>query len=136
MRDEPTLTRRAFLAIASIAGGTNAHAQTGLIGDAVTLLFSITVKPDRLDEFATIAQRLTVTTRAEDAGCIAYVFLQQEDNPREYVLYEQWRDRGALDAHLARLRKVFGPSSSGRGLPSALLDFFETTRTVRYRPVG
>ena len=41
-------------------------------------------------------QRLTNSTRAEDEGVITYVFLQQQKSPREYVLYEQWRDSAAL----------------------------------------
>ena len=137
MIDNRSVSRRHFLVLAGVARGTPLRAQTpGVPAGIVTLLFSMTVKLDRMQEFATVAQNLITTTRAEDAGCLAYVILQQEDNPREYVLYEQWRDRAALDAHLARLRKIFGPSASGRGLPSALLDFFETTRTMRYRVAG
>ncbi len=137
MADKRPVCRREFLALATIMNGAFVHARTPIEStEAVTLLFFATVKDDRAQEFARVAERLTKTSRAEDEGCIAYVFLQQQDDPREYVLYEQWRDRAALDGHLARLRQIFGPSSSGRGLPSALLAFFESTRTVRYRPVG
>jgi hypothetical protein len=80
-------------------------------------------------------RRLTESTRAEDDGVITYVFLQQQNNPREYVLYEQWRDSAALNAHLARLRKVFGPPREGGSIPAAILDLFETSRAVRYRVV-
>jgi hypothetical protein len=66
---------------------------------------------------------------------IAYVFLQQQNSPREYVLYEQWRDSVALNAHLGRLRKVFGPPREGGSIPAAILDLFETSRAVRYQVV-
>lgn len=134
MRDNQSISRRLFLTLAAATTGTAVQAQTPATSTGpVTLLFSMTVKPERMEEFATVVQNLTTTTLTQDAGCIAYVFLQQEDNLREYVLYEQWRDRAALGAHLARLQKIFGPSPSGRGLPPGLLNFFETTRTVRYR---
>jgi len=45
---------------------------------------------------------------AEDEGCVAYVFYRRTDNPSEAMLYEQWRDAEALNAHVARLQRVFG----------------------------
>jgi quinol monooxygenase YgiN len=101
----------------------------------VTIMFSITVKEGKEQEAAEIFQRLTKSTHTEDEGVITYVFLQQQSNPREFVLYEQWRDSAALNAHLARLRKVFGPAREGGSIPVAILDLFETSRTVRYRVV-
>jgi quinol monooxygenase YgiN len=100
-----------------------------------TIIFSITVKEGNEQEAAEVFQRLTKSTHAEDEGVITYVFLQQQNNPREYVLYEQWRDSAALNAHLTRLRKVFGPAREGGSIPAAILDLFETSRAVRYRVV-
>ncbi len=67
---------------------------------------------------------------------MTYVFLQQQSNPREYVLYEQCHDTAALNAHLAHLRKVYGPAREGGSIPAAILDLFDTSRAVRYRVVG
>lgn len=101
----------------------------------VTILFSITAKEGKEQEAADMMRRLTESTRAEDDGVITYVFLQQQNSPREYVLFEQWRDSAALNAHLARLRRVFGPPRDGGSIPAAILDLFETSRAVRYRVV-
>lgn len=135
-----TVSRRAFLSVAAISNTSLALAQTNAPADSadgmLTFLFSMTVKAGREQEFADVTKRLTTTTRAEDKGCLTYVFLQQRNSPRDYVLYEQWRDQAALDAHLARLQTIFGPAAPGRGLPIALLDFFETTRIIRYQPVA
>jgi quinol monooxygenase YgiN len=76
----------------------------------VTIMFSITVEEGKEQEATEMFGRLKTSTRAEDEGVITYVFLQQQNSPREYVLYEQWRDSTTLNAHLARLRKVFGPA--------------------------
>jgi quinol monooxygenase YgiN len=90
----------------------------------ITGLFYMTLKPERVEAFRDIVTQLVITTHAEDAGCLAYVFHQQRDEPREFVLYEQWRDQAALDAHLARLDRMIGLAS--------LFDFFEQTRSVLY----
>jgi quinol monooxygenase YgiN len=88
-----------------------------------------------LDDFAVrepvdlhLARQEAAATRAEDAGCLTYTFLQQSDAPCEFVLYEQWRDQAALDAHLARLDRSIGLR--------ALFDFFEKTQSLRYEVVA
>jgi antibiotic biosynthesis monooxygenase len=62
--------------------------------------------------------RLARPTRAEDEGCVAYVFYRRTDNPSEAVLYEQWRDVEALNAHIARLQRVFGPQDEQETYPA------------------
>jgi len=44
---------------------------------------------------------------ANDEGTVA--FYRQRDEPRHLVLFEQWRDADALNVHIARLQRVFGP---------------------------
>lgn len=94
--------------------------------EEITILFFMTAKAGREDEMRELAPSLTESTRAEDEGCINYVFHQRVDNPREFVLYERWRDRAALDAHLARLQAV-------SGLPAS--DGLEKTETIFLRVV-
>jgi quinol monooxygenase YgiN len=90
----------------------------------ITLLFYMTVKPGREDEFTGIARAMMASTHAEDEGCINYSIHRQSDNPREFVLYEQWRDQAAVTAHLNRLL-----AANGR---DRFMAFFESTRAVRY----
>ena len=90
----------------------------------ITVLFYMTVKPGQVDAFRIVVTQLVTTTHADDDGCITYTFHQQRDNPHEFVLYEQWRDQAALDAHLARLDRDFGLAG--------LSDFFTQTRGVLY----
>jgi quinol monooxygenase YgiN len=110
----------------------------------ITVRFSMTVRPDAEAQSRTVASDLTRTSRAEDDGCIAYTFLQQADSPLQYVLFEQWRDQDALNAHVARLRDVMGPADTDealpathfrRRLPKAFLDLFEHADVKRYEPV-
>ncbi len=107
----------------------------------LTILFHMIVKAGREEEFLKMARDAMAITRAEDRGCISYVIYRQSDDPRRYVLYEQWTDADALNAHVARLQRIFGPPDDRepyppahhrRRLPKAFLDFFEKTDAVRY----
>jgi quinol monooxygenase YgiN len=97
----------------------------------ITVLFSVTIKDGKEQDFHELALRLTKVSR-EDDGCLIYVFHRRSDNPREYVLYEQWRDRGAHKAHLAHLESLLGAPSPGGGLPDALLKLCEHAQSVFY----
>ena len=94
----------------------------------MTLLFYMTVKAGQVDAFQALIPQLVTTTHAEDDGCITYVFHQQRDNPHEFVLYEQWRDHAAGEAHFARLDRMIGLTR--------LFDFFAETRVVEYDVVA
>ena len=101
-----------------------------------TIVIFMTVKVGREEESRKLAPSLTESTRAEDEGCINYVFHQRVDSPREFVLYERWRDGGALQAHLARLQDVYGPPPSGQqGLPATLLEPFEKFEAIALRVI-
>jgi quinol monooxygenase YgiN len=110
----------------------------------LTILFHMTVKPEREAECAKVINEATSSTRAEDEGCITYTFYRQSDEPRHLVLFEQWRDADALSAHIARLQRVFGPPDEQEPypathhrsrLPKAFLALFEKTEAARYEPI-
>ena len=107
----------------------------------ITIMFHMTVKAGREGECAAIAKDMMATTRVQDRGCINYTIYRRADNPRELMLYEQWQDIEALNAHVARLRQVFGPPDDQepypethhrRRLPKAFLALFKKTDAVRY----
>jgi len=102
----------------------------------ITVLLFMTAKAGREDECRELAASLTESTRAEDEGCINYVFHQRVDNPREFVLYERWRDGAAIGAHLARLQAVYGPPApDGGALAAALTEPFEKMENIALRVV-
>src|SRR5688572_23628079 len=98
----------------------------------ITVLFHMSVKPDRDSEWRELVSQLTRSTRNEDAGCLNYTFHRQVDSPYDYVLYEQWTDQDALSAHLARLIRELGPPPPGGRLPAAFVDYFDRTQVLRY----
>lgn len=101
----------------------------------ITMVVHITVKAGREDEYREVAARIAKATNEEDEGCITFHYLQQVDNPREFVVYEQWRDQPSIDAHSARLQWMFGGPVPGKRLPPALGDFFEKTAGARYEVI-
>jgi quinol monooxygenase YgiN len=99
--------------------------------DTLTILYSMTAKEGKEQELANVIAQLLRQGKADD-GNLAYTFLQQKSNPREYVLFEQWRDTDALRKHIARLQAVFGPPRPGGNIPAAILDLCEKTQGVNY----
>ena len=103
----------------------------------ITIFFYVTVKPGKEHEFHDLVIRLTNISRSEDAGCLSYVFHQQQGvYPSRYVLYEQWSDQQALDAHVAHLQTLLGPPLPGGRLPAAFLHLCDNTQVVRYDVVA
>jgi quinol monooxygenase YgiN len=99
----------------------------------LTALFHMTARPGEEEAHRELLVRLAAGTRAHDAGCLASTFLRQRDAPGAFVLYEQWRDRAALDAHLARLQAEYGPPPPGPSrVPAAVLAHLSEWRAVVY----
>jgi quinol monooxygenase YgiN len=111
----------------------------------ITILFHMTAKAGREDECARVAKEVTASTRAEDEGCISYTFYRRSDNPRELILFEQWRDAQSITAHIERLTRVYGPPDDNEPYPpthhrrrvsKAFLDLFEKTDAARYDEIA
>ena len=102
----------------------------------ITILFHLTVKDGKEQELHDLAVRLTEVTRVEDNGYLTFVYHQRRGVPKEYVLYEQWRDQQALDAHITHLQTLLGPPAPGGRLPAAFLDLCENTQAVFYDVVA
>ena len=60
----------------------------------------MTFRPEDREEIATTLRELAVASRTE-AGCITYIPHRLESDPDTIVIYEQYRDMAALDAHRA-----------------------------------
>ena len=101
----------------------------------ITILFSARAKADKVDAFREFAEKATPLSHAED-GCLGYVFHQQKDDPRNFVLREQWRDKGALGEHVKNLVAVFGPPHPGQQLPASFIDLCESFDVKFYDGIG
>lgn len=61
---------------------------------------TFTVEAEHRDRMLSEVRPMVEATRAE-AGCQAYVFSPDVDDPELVHLYELWDDQAALDAHFA-----------------------------------
>jgi quinol monooxygenase YgiN len=64
------------------------------------LVVRVTIKAGHEEEVLDSFHKLTEATRREP-GCINYVVQRSKENPRRYLIYEQYKDQAALDAHRA-----------------------------------
>lgn len=56
------------------------------------------VKPGTEIDVAALFAPLTVASRQEP-GCLMYIAHQHRDDPTRFLVYEQYKDDAALDAH-------------------------------------
>jgi quinol monooxygenase YgiN len=56
------------------------------------------VKPGHEQQVADFFKPLTEASRQEP-GCLFYAAHQHRDDPRKFLVYEQYKDDAALDAH-------------------------------------
>ncbi|PYS35112.1 MAG: antibiotic biosynthesis monooxygenase [Acidobacteria bacterium] len=62
------------------------------------LVVRVTITAGHEQEVAESFRQLQEETRREP-GCIAYVVQRSRENPRVYMIYEQYKDQAALEAH-------------------------------------
>ncbi len=85
----------------------------------VTIIGTVTARPETRDELAALLATQVAPTRSEP-GCINYDFHVDAADPCCFVFYENWRTQADLDAHLAmpHLAPLF--SQLGRLLAKAV----------------
>jgi quinol monooxygenase YgiN len=66
----------------------------------VVLVVSWMAKPGRDGDVAQIFAKLTDESRKE-SGCVMYVVHRHRTEPRRFLVYEQYKDDAALEAHRA-----------------------------------
>lgn len=66
----------------------------------VVLVARYRARPGRGDAVAE-AMREMIPRSREEPGCLAYLVQRSQSEPDEFVLYEQYVDEAAIDAHRA-----------------------------------
>jgi quinol monooxygenase YgiN len=64
----------------------------------ISFTVRMTFRPEDREEIAIILRELATASRQEP-GCVSYVPHRVESDPDIIVIYEQYRDQAALDAH-------------------------------------
>ncbi len=66
----------------------------------ISFTVRMTFRPDDREEIAIILRELTAASRQEP-GCVSYIPHRVESDPDTIVIYEQYRDHAAAEAHRA-----------------------------------
>lgn len=64
----------------------------------VTIIATLYAKAGQEDALAARMQEMTIETRKE-AGCILYELQRSNEDPREFIMVEYWRDAEAVALH-------------------------------------
>jgi quinol monooxygenase YgiN len=71
----------------------------------LTLTAKLTVKAGQAQELERIMS-IAVPKVREEPGNRAYIFYRSTQDPRVFMLYEEYDDQAALEAHRAHLREM------------------------------
>jgi len=65
----------------------------------ITVVAKVTAKSDAIEAVKTELLKMIAPTRMEE-GCIEYRLHQDNDNPDNFVFYENWKDISCLEQHM------------------------------------
>jgi len=85
----------------------------------ITVLFYCTGKSGQEAPLRDLLAEMQAVSRDEDRA-VTYTFMQEKDDPGSWALFEQWRDKAHLDAHVANMKRRFGEPPPGARLPARM----------------
>jgi len=89
------------------------------------LAVNLTIRAGHEDEVTDMFQKLQAATRQEP-GCITYLVQRSRENPRHYLVYEQYRNQAALEEHRNSPHfKEFATDGVFRFVEERRAEFFE-----------
>jgi quinol monooxygenase YgiN len=68
----------------------------------LTIFANIKAQPDKVDLVKTELLKLITMTRNEQ-GCVNYDLYQDNDNPAQFIFYENWETRELWQAHMSNV---------------------------------
>ena len=101
----------------------------------ITVLFYCTGKPGAEPQLRELLSEMMRVSRTEDRA-VTYTFMQQKDDPSQWALFEQWRDKEHLGAHVANMKKHFGEPPEGARLPARLDALVDKSSFAFYTALG
>jgi len=101
----------------------------------ITVLFHCTGKPGAEMQLRELLAEMQAISREQDCA-VSYTFMQQKDAPAQWALFEQWRDKEHLGAHVANMKKHFGEPPEGARLPLRLHALVEKSAYTFYDALG
>jgi quinol monooxygenase YgiN len=90
----------------------------------ILVIGTMTFEPEDRETFIEAFKAEMARVRAEDDGCEEFVVAADPIEPGRVVITQQWRDRAALDAHIA------GERGGGGVTPNSMSVEFHTVAST------
>ncbi len=71
-----------------------------MAGDTLRVIAKVKARADKVNELLSVLSSLVDPTRKEP-GCLSYNLLQNNEDPTDVTLVEEWESDKALESHLA-----------------------------------
>ena len=68
--------------------------------DTLRVIARVKARAYKVDELRSVLGSLAELTRKE-SGCISYSLLQNDEDPTDFALVEEWENKQALESHIA-----------------------------------
>lgn len=68
--------------------------------NSLRVIARVKARPDKVDELRSVLSSLVEPTRKEP-GCLSYNLLQNNEDPTDFALVEEWESKNALESHIA-----------------------------------
>jgi len=68
--------------------------------NTLRVIARVKARTDKVDELRSVLSSLVEPTRKE-SGCLSYNLLQNNEDPTDFTLVEEWESNKALESHLA-----------------------------------
>ena len=68
--------------------------------DTLRVIARVKARPGKVNELLSVLSSLVEPTRKEP-GCLSYELLQNNEDPTEFTLIEEWQNNTALESHFA-----------------------------------
>ena len=68
--------------------------------DTLRVIARVKARPGKVNELVSLLSSLVEPTRKEP-GCISYILLQNNQDPTDLTLIEEWKNNTALESHFA-----------------------------------
>ena len=68
--------------------------------DTLRVIARVKARADKVDELRSVLSSLVEPTQKEP-GCLSYNLLQNNEDPTDFTLVEEWESNKALESHLA-----------------------------------
>jgi quinol monooxygenase YgiN len=68
--------------------------------DTLRVIARVKARPGKVNELLSLLSSLVEPTRKEP-GCLSYTLLQNNQDPTDFTLIEEWKNNTALESHFA-----------------------------------